>query len=235
MSSLSRRPPPASTSRWPCGAPHTKPRAEPCASTSRACVAQRGEQVESSSGPAPRTGHTVRSVKTIDDAPYLDMFSEDFLADPIATLSELRQQSWVVRTPIGGLVIGRAQVQALLADRRLRSSIPEIVRMQGVTDGPLFEALTTSILALEGDDHTRIRKLVSRAFTPRAIDVHRQDMRDTLRRLVEPVVDAGRCDFMADIAEHYPIEVMCHLLGVPDEDHEDFARWNRAITWALSF
>ena len=174
-------------------------------------------------------------MKTIDDAPYLDMFSEDFLADPIGMFSELRQQSWVVRTPIGGLVIGRAQVQALLADRRLRSSIPEIVRMQGVTDGPLFEALTTSILALEGEDHVRVRKLVSRAFTPRAVDVHRDDMRATLHRLVTPIAGTGKCDFMADIAEHYPIEVMCHLLGVPDEDHEEFARWNRAITWALSF
>jgi cytochrome P450 len=150
-------------------------------------------------------------------------------------VEERRQQSWLVRTPIGGLAIGRAQVQALLADRRLRSSVPDIVRMQGVTEGPLFEALTTSVIALEGEDHTRVRKLVSRAFTPRAVDLHRDDMRATLDRLVAPLLTAGRCDFMAAVAEHYPIEVMCHLLGVPDEDHEDFARWNRAITWALSF
>jgi cytochrome P450 len=174
-------------------------------------------------------------VKTLEDAPYLDMFSADFQADPVPVIERLRAESWLVRTPIGGFVIGRSQVQALLADRRLRSSIPEIVRMQGVTDGPLYDELTTSIIAVEGEDHARIRKLVSRAFTPRAIDVHREDMRITLQRLVDRVVDADRCDFMADIAEHYPIEVMCHLLGVPDDDHEDFARWNRAITWALSF
>jgi hypothetical protein len=122
-----------------------------------------------------------------------------------------------------------------LADRRLRSSVPDIVRMQGVTEGVLFERLSSSVLALEGDDHIRLRKLVSRAFTPRAVDVHRADMRETLRRLVTPLLPAGQCDFMAAVAEHYPIEVMCHLLGVPDEDHEDFARWNKAITWALSF
>ena len=174
-------------------------------------------------------------MKTLEDAPYLDMFSADFQADPVPVIERLRAQSWLVRTPIGGFVIGRSQVQALLADRRLRSSIPEIVRMQGVADGPLYDELTTSIIALEGEDHTRIRKLVSRAFTPRAIDGHREDMRVTLQRLVDRVAAAGRCDFMTDIAEHYPIEVMCHLLGVPDDDHEDFARWNRAITWALSF
>jgi cytochrome P450 len=174
-------------------------------------------------------------VKTIDDAPYLDIFSEEFQADPASVVEALRRQSWLVRTPIGGLAIGREQVQGLLADRRLRSSVPEIVRMQGVTDGPLYESLTRSVLALEGEAHARVRKLVSRAFTPRAVDVHREDMRATLDKLVAPLTEIGHCDFMEAVAEHYPIEVMCHLLGVPEEDHEDFARWNRAITWALSF
>ncbi len=175
------------------------------------------------------------AVKTIDDAPFLDMFSEEFQADPVPIMEGLRRESWLVRTPIGGLAIGRAQVQVLLADRRLRSSVPDIVRMQGVTDGPLFDQLSTSILALEGEDHTRLRKLVSRAFTPRAVDAHRDEMRATLHTLVDPLVEVGHCEFMAQVADHYPIEVMCHLLGVPREDHDDFARWNRAITWALSF
>jgi len=174
-------------------------------------------------------------MKTVDDAPYLDIFSEDFQNDPVATMEQLRTQSWLIRTPIGGMAIGRAQVQALLGDRHLRSSIPEIVRMQGVTEGALADALTSSILALEGAEHLRLRKLVNRAFTPRAIDPHRPDMRETLNRILTPVRESNRCDFMAAVSDHYPIEVMCHLLGVPDEDHEQFATWNRAITWALSF
>lgn len=174
-------------------------------------------------------------LRSIDDAPFVDTFSEDFLADPVPVIDSLRQQSWLVRTPIGCMAIGRAQVQSLLADRRLRSSVPDIMRLQGVTDGPLLDRMVRSVIALEGDDHTRVRRLVSRAFTPRAIDRHRADMRETLSRLVEPVVADGRCDFMAAIADHYPIQVMCHVLGVPEEDHEDFGRWNTAITWALSF
>jgi cytochrome P450 len=177
----------------------------------------------------------VLAVKTLDDAPFLDMFSAEFQADPVPIMERLRGESWLVRTPIGALAIGRTQVQLLLADRRLRSSVPDIIRMQGVGDGPLFDQMSTSILALEGEDHTRIRKLVSRAFTPRAVDVHREEMRATLHTLVDPLVEAGRCEFMTQVADHYPIEVMCHLLGVPREDHDDFARWNRAITWALSF
>ena len=171
---------------------------------------------------------------TLDDAPFLNMFSEEFQADPGTAIEALRKESWLVRTPIGALAIGRRQVQALLADRRLRSSIPDIVRLQGVTEGPLYDRLISSVIALEGDDHVRVRKLVSRAFTPRAIDAHRAQMRDTLQPLLASLGD-GHCEFMGAVADHYPIQVMCHLLGVPDEDHGDFARWNRAITWALSF
>ncbi len=60
-------------------------------------------------------------------------------------------------------------------------------------------------------------------------------MRETLVALLEPLLGRGECEFMADVADHYPILVMCHLLGVPEEDHDDFATWNKAITWVLSF
>jgi cytochrome P450 len=175
------------------------------------------------------------STPTIDDAPFLNPFSPEFQADPGPIIAELRRQSWLVRTPIGALVIGRGQVQALLGDRRLRSAVPDIMRLQGVVEGPVARSIDNSVLALEGEPHTRLRRLVSRAFTPRAVDRHRADMREILAALLERVAPLGRCDFMAAVADHYPIRVMCRLLGVPEEDDEQFARWNTAITWALSF
>lgn len=173
-------------------------------------------------------------MKTLDDAPFLDLFSPDFLADPAPVLEAARSEAWVARTPIGAVALGRPQVQLLLSDRRLRSSLKELIQIQGITDGPIYDAVSTSILAVDGDDHQRLRRLVNRAFTPRAVDGHRDHMRVVLNRLLEPVVRDGRCDFMAAVAEHYPIEVMCHVLGVPAEDHERFGEWNRAISWALS-
>ncbi|MHB8594280.1 MAG: cytochrome P450 family protein, partial [Acidimicrobiales bacterium] len=173
-------------------------------------------------------------MKTIDEAPFLDIFSPEFQSDPATVIDNLRPRSWLARTPIGGLVIGRSQVHALLADRRLRSSLLDLLRLQGVNDGPIHERMLHSLMATEGDNHTRLRKLVSRAFTPRAVDHHRPAMRQTLDTLLAPLLALGRCEFVADIADHYPIQVMCRLLGVPMVDHEDFARWNRAITWVLS-
>jgi cytochrome P450 len=174
-------------------------------------------------------------MQTLEDAPFLDIFAPGFQTDPMSFIESLRSQSQVVRTPIGGLVIGRAEVQALIADRRLRSSLLDLMRIQGVSEGPLFDSVSRSLLAVDGEDHTRLRKLVNRAFTPRAVDRHRGAMLDRLLPLVEQVRPRGRTEFMADVADHYPIQVMCDLLGVPAEDHEQFAQWNRSITWVLSF
>ncbi|MHB8671233.1 MAG: cytochrome P450 [Acidimicrobiales bacterium] len=173
-------------------------------------------------------------MRTLDDAPFLDTLSPEFRADPEPVVGRLRRESWLVRTPIGGMVIGRPQVQLLLADRRLRSSLVELVEMQGVTRGSLYDGLRGSLLALEGAEHTRIRTLVRRAFVPTAVDRHRPLMRSLLESLLAPVVGAGRCDFMDAVAEHYPIQVMCHVLGVPTEDHEAFTLWNKALAWTLS-
>lgn len=174
-------------------------------------------------------------MKTLEDAPFVDIFSEEWQADPEARLEELRKESWLVRTAIGALVISRSHVQQLLSDRRLRSAVDRIVMMQGIDEGLLAERIGTSILAREGEDHARLRRLVARAFTPKSVDVHRPHMREVLGELLDPLLATGRCEAVTAIADHYPIRVMCHVLGVPEEDHEQFVAWGRAMTWALSF
>jgi cytochrome P450 len=125
-------------------------------------------------------------------------------------------------------------VQALLSDRRLRSPLITFIEMQGVTHGLVHERMRLVPLAMDGPDHIRIRTLVRKAFVPSAVDRHRPLMRDLLAALVEPVLPGGRCEFMDTVAEHFPIQIMCHVLGVPTDDHADFATWIRAITWTLS-
>jgi cytochrome P450 len=174
-------------------------------------------------------------MRTLEEAPFVDILSEEFQADPVPLVEGARAVSWLARTPIGAIVLGREYVQALLTDRRLRSSVLEFLGIQGVFDGELRNRLSHSLLALEGDDHTRLRRLVGKAFTPRSVETFRPSMRSTLDNLLDPVVAQGSCEFMSDIADHYPISVMCELLGVPTEDHENFAAWNKAITWVLSF
>src|SRR5262245_8743606 len=175
-----------------------------------------------------------RHAKRIDDAPYLDFFTPEFEADPAAAIAALRRQSWLARTPIGVLVIARDKVEALLADSRLRSSLLDFVRLQGLDQGPIYESLARTLLAVDGPDHTRLRKLVSRAFTPRSVEQLRPPMRDLAGSLVGRFAPRGRCEFMSEFADGYPVQIICELLGVPREDHQHFARWSNALTWVLS-
>jgi cytochrome P450 len=75
---------------------------------------------------------------------------------------------------------------------------------------------------------------VSRAFTPRSVERLRPAMRALAEELSDRFVPRGSCEFMADFADHYPIQLICELLGVPRQDHELFGRWSNALTWVLS-
>ena len=171
----------------------------------------------------------------LSDAPFVNFFDPDFREHAPEIMERVRDQAPLVQTPVGCLVHGRSNVHDLLLDPRLRASVLFVVEMQGVTEGPLHDLVASTVLELDGPDHSRLRRLVTPALTPKAAAVHRPLMRDITERLVDGFAAAGRCEFMGDFADHYPIEVMCHLLGVPPEDHERFARWNDAMTWVLSF
>lgn len=173
-------------------------------------------------------------MRPLSEAPYLNLFDPEFQADPEPYVSALRKESAVLRTPIGASVIDRATVHDLLRDRTLHSSLIHLLRLQGVTDGPLYDLAASSLLGLEGEDHTRIRRLVSRSFTPRAADGHRDFMRELVRDLAANFSHRGECEFMADFADHYPVQVIAHLMGVPRDDHGLFARWGDTLTHLLS-
>jgi cytochrome P450 len=174
-------------------------------------------------------------MRTLDEAPYLDLFDPAFQADPGATMSRLRRQAPLIRTPIGVLIVERDRVQEFLRERSLHGALMHLVRLQGVNDGPLYDMAASSLLAQEGEDHTRIRRLVSKSFTPRAADGHRPFMRDLVTEVVEGFAARGKCEFMSDFADHYPVQVIAHIMGVPRQDHPLFARWGDSLTHLLSF
>lgn len=168
------------------------------------------------------------------EAPELDIFSAEFQADPAPIIRELRGVSPVIRTPIGAMVIGREEVRTLFADSRVNSALTDLMLIQGITEGPIYDRISTSILAIDGPEHTRLRKLVSRAFTPRAVERVRPVMAKLADELIDGFAATGRCEFVADFAASYPVQVICELLGVPRADHADFAAWSDDLTYALS-
>jgi cytochrome P450 len=173
-------------------------------------------------------------VRALADAPYVDWLDPELVADPAPVYTKLRAETAVARTPIGCVVIRREEVRQLLGDPRLGTSLPFLVRMQGGDTGGLGEMVSASVIGVDGEDHTRLRRLVSRAFTPRAAGRHREAMRTLVHELIDGFTASGRCEFVTDFADHYPVQVICEVLGAPRKDHDRFARWGDALTYVLS-
>jgi cytochrome P450 len=173
-------------------------------------------------------------MRALEDAPFLDLFDPALQADPEPVYADLRAQSAVARTSLGATVLRREEVRSLLGDRRLVSSIPQLVRAQGVTGGRLHDMVSSSVISIDGADHTRVRRLVSRSFTPSAAARHRPAMRTLVHELVNGFAPRGRCEFVGEFADRYPVQVICEVLGVPRHDHDKFARWGDALTFVLS-
>ncbi|MBV1894361.1 MAG: hypothetical protein KUG57_09960, partial [Ilumatobacteraceae bacterium] len=116
-------------------------------------------------------------------------------------------------------------VVAVLRDKRWHSAVAKLPELMGITDPDFLARDRESILSAEGDVHTRLRRLVGKALSPRAADRLRPFMREVINDLVDPVAPAGRADIAIDICEPYPIPIICELLAAPHEDWQLFSRW----------
>jgi len=137
----------------------------------------------------------------------------------------LKDDYWLVRNLFGYAVLRYDDVTAILRDRRWHSAVSKIPQLMGITNPDFLDRQQVSILSAEGDVHTRLRRLVAPAFSPRAADRLRPFMRDVINGLIDGVADTGRADFAADICEPYPIPIICELLGAPKRDWQLFSRW----------
>ena len=137
----------------------------------------------------------------------------------------LRPDQWLVRNLFGYAVVRYDDAVAVLRDKRWHSATSKIPELMGITNPAFLERQQVSILSAEGDVHTRLRRLVAPAFSPRAADRLRPFMREVINGLIDTVADAGRADFTTDICEPYPIPIICELLGAPKHDWQLFSRW----------
>jgi cytochrome P450 len=152
-----------------------------------------------------------------------------------AIISQAREKSPIVIGPYGPEVLTYDLVRSVLRDPRFRVPQGMFLAAQGVTAGPLWDRVAANILSLDGDEHHRLRRLVSKAFTPKATARLRTAVVDIITVLVDQQTARGRCDVVTDIARQYPIPVICALLGAPPEDWELFSRWTDDIIKAFSW
>jgi cytochrome P450 len=166
--------------------------------------------------------------------PFLDTLDPGF--DPAGPqVRAAREEHWCARTPVGLAVLRHAPVSALLSDRRLVQGTHHVLTSQGLTEAPLVEWMNAIILTVEGADHTRLRRLYNKAFTPRAVEALRPLMRRVANELVDRFVDSGRVDIMAEFADPYPARIICELIGVPAQWHERFRGWANDLGLAFTY
>ena len=145
--------------------------------------------------------------------------------EALAAMGAARAEHWLARTPLGFMLSDYRDAVAVLRDRRFHSALSLLPQMAGIETAGYMENRRPSILAMEGAEHARLRRLVAPAFTPAATDRLRPFMREVVSGLVDEVADQGRCEFVADICEPYPIPIICELLGAPPEDWKLFSGW----------
>jgi len=158
------------------------------------------------------------------DLPEIELFGLDRGAS-LEKMIEARSQHWLARQPLGYSVASYDDVVAILRDKRFHSAIGMLAQMQGVDDGEFSERRQNSILAMEGPEHARLRRLAAPAFTPKASDRLRPFMREVVNGLVDAFAETGRCELVADLCDPYPIPIICELLGAPKEDWKLFSGW----------
>jgi cytochrome P450 len=152
----------------------------------------------------------------------------DHLTDPDEAhrvIAEARKQAPIAIGLYGPEVLSYELVRTVLRDDRFITAQGLGLDAQGVTSGPLWDRATSNILGLDGAVHHRLRRLVSKAFAPRAAERLRTLAVDTITGLVEPFTTVGYCDVVADIARGYPTPVICALLGAPPQDWHLFSGW----------
>ncbi|MFE5535737.1 cytochrome P450 [Streptomyces sp. NPDC056492] len=155
-----------------------------------------------------------------------------FLADPFPLYRQLREDGPVRRVVIAGaleawLVTGYEDGLAALSDARLSSDVRDAAdtRLLEQLPGTERESMLGNMLRSDPPDHTRLRRLVSKAFTARRVAEMRPRVQAVTDRLLDAVVAAGSADLVADFALPLPVTVISELLGVPVDERHEFQRW----------
>jgi cytochrome P450 len=131
-------------------------------------------------------------------------------------------------------VLRAEEVKELLKDKRLRQGSGAWPSHNGVESGPFVDWWSRALLNLEGDDHTRIRRLLTPAFAPRSIDALVPRFRALADELIDGFAGRGRCEFMSEFSEPYAGRVIAIILGLPESEWPSIARWSADLGLGLT-
>ncbi|MEA3106104.1 MAG: hypothetical protein QOI88_709 [Gammaproteobacteria bacterium] len=157
-----------------------------------------------------------------------------FYADPYPTYAALRAASPVRRLPDGSYFLTRyADLEHVYRDTTTFSSDKRIEFKPKFGDSPLYEHHTTSLVFNDPPLHTRVRRIIAGALTPRAIAAMEEGLVVVVDELLDQIESKGGTDLVTEFAAVIPVEIIGNLLGVPHGERESLRRWSLAILGAL--
>ncbi|MFL6163959.1 MAG: cytochrome P450 [Jatrophihabitantaceae bacterium] len=186
----------------------------------------------------------------VDRPPVLERIPADFMQDPYGILGELRAQGPVHEVVFAHgakvwLVTGYDEVRALVNDPRVSKDGRRMNELFARHSGLPFEPETGETSGLGFDDdlaahmlnsdpprHTRLRALVSKAFTVQRVATWRPRVEQVVERLLDGFEGRTEVDLIEEFAVRLPITTICDLFGMPEHDREDFRLWSLKLVGA---
>jgi cytochrome P450 len=168
----------------------------------------------------------------------VNIVSAEFKADPFPFFARLRASDPVYRTMLPDktpvwLLTRYDDVNALLRDQRFtknrRSALTKDQLRKLPWMPPMFRPLERNMLDLDPPDHTRLRSLVHKAFTPSLVERMRSRTQAVTDELLDRAVSIGEMDLIRNFALPLPMTIITEILGVPTKDQDKFHRWSQAV------
>jgi len=154
----------------------------------------------------------------LTDVSWFDLPAVLRSGDHAGELDRLRQEQPMWRSDVGLHVMSYDGCLDLLRDARFHQGAPGLLDDAGISDPVVRRQWLTALLGSQPADHDRLRRLVSPAFTPRAIASLRDYVVGRAGRAADRAVEHGRIEVMADLAIDIPPAVFCRMIGAPEED-----------------
>ena len=168
-----------------------------------------------------------------------DPWDPTFIADPYPALGRLRDQAPIAYDERTNqwLVSRHSDVNALLRDRRLGRSYLHVASHEAwgrtpppADQAPFWDLLAVQMIDMEPPDHTRLRRMVTKAFTPRTVEGLRPRIEGIVGDVIEHARGLGEFDLIADLLELVPVTVIAELLGIPEADRHLLRPWSADMT-----
>lgn len=154
---------------------------------------------------------------TTGAVPFFDVTDPQFSITSEA-VHAAREQSWYATTPYGIAVLRYEQMNKLLKSRQLRQGSVAWPAHNGVTEGPFARWWDSWILNKEGEEHRRLRRLMSPAFSQQLIAGLVPRFQALAGELIDNFAEPDRCEFVGEFAEPYSARVIAIMLGLPEDE-----------------